>query len=493
MTCTSPSSALLEFASSGVKVRPTKLTYSEDGSEFAFSSVTVTAAAGDHIVDNAEFPEPVILSVGGKRLRRMFVPKEGVSIGNRTASVRVLDVRRMLLADNVNYVNDDLTLGEAIAWFRGRVINDDWAATDPHGVLTDVQPSKALSPTDLGEKSVSHWGQIGMYTDTAWVDSIDQLAREIGIGLLQAVDSRIDILDENGGLFIEDVNLEGTLQIIEDTWAVDSWVDHDGVLRIGPRSTDSDLYEAGEGKNRWNLRTYDIVRNPYPVEAAWVRGGYYRGNPEASVDPTNQSVGTRLWGYATFGEDWDDAMNQQATGGKVVTAQVDTQDRGVLKRQAKRRLLSEVSGTQSGSLTVNPIGSPTSHGDPRDIGVGDNIVVFPGDDDLRCNKALERPTMFAVTRVEHEVKGSDGWTLKIGVSSVPLEPVFTAVVESRFGDLPYTSDVDYAETVDLTAKGKPAERSVGPGLWDFFEKIYDKTQPIERASEDEWTGGEFIK
>lgn len=516
--CGMKAQSRLRFLDSGVEIIPLSVSYTSDGQNYRIARVKVTREAGVHIHENSTMPEPVELWTAGYRLTRLYIPKDSIRLTKDAATIRMMDPRHVLDADDLQYRNEDTTLGEIITEFRDWVMVSKQEAVNPNGIITAVKTPDAL---DLAQQSQSWDSKLDEYVGPMRDDAPDlgrsgqrlrisdtKFARNFRHSALNTVENMTGWLGENGGVDFEGLTVAGALHQIESVFQVSSWVDDNGVLWIGPQESQPELYVAGSGQHTWKLLEYNVTEDAHKTKAVVVKGDYEVRNDTTEgtyMDAPTQSMRIRKFGYATMKPPANVDVYDTPIG--TVTAQeyqsiygeypseyvpqatydfpkwrahenatteirtMNTTDGEALERAARRRLLRTIYDEKAGSVTINPLASDFKAGQPQSLRVGDYLGVIPnGHDD--CMTGSLSPSAFVVNRITHELSPRKGWTMKVGVGAISTVPIISQVhtwemdEEFNFG----TDSEEYYRDVQLDTEGKEWSPRLSDATIEWFSE-----------------------
>lgn len=409
MTCGPVEGITIEIPTTGVEVRPTDIDIREQKRAFARGQFELTEAAGKAIDQNAPEAATVLIKVDNEPTYRMYLPNDAISYetslqNDTVAKLSVLDARQVLRRGSIEKSFGDTTPRDIVDYIIGE-------KDDPDGIIQgyefiDEESSELelnLATTGLAPESIQNF--------------------QISAG--QAVDGFLDIDHFHDETDYAGFNFDGEspLEAMQETmseFAVNWFVDDDGILYIGMDGARSQLTGTVAGDNELALSRYTVTKESKTTNAVNVVGPI---NIDYVKRPPALGGGPRGNGLRTIAD--ARAPSLEGTGISLPEERrIFEQEK--LESVAVAALVQEVMDDYSGSMEVNALASRNMDA-IRALSVGDYIGVDESVE-TRCNQDVITG-LFMVTGVHHLASPQRGWKIRLDVSRIPnMESIETSSV-----------------------------------------------------------------
>lgn len=409
MTCGPVEGISIEVPTTGAEVRPTDIDVREQKRAFARAQFELTEDAGKVIDQNAPEAATVLIKVDNEPTYRMYLPNDAISyetsLENDTiANLSLLDARQVLRRGSIEKSFGDTTPKDIIDY----IISEK---DDPDGVIQDYEfldeqasdLERNLATTGLAPESIQGF----------------EIAASRAVDGFLDIDHFHDETDYSGFNFDGVSPLEAMQEAMEE-FAVNWFVEDDGILYIGMNGTRSQVTGTVAGDNELALSRYTVTKESKTTNAVQVRGPV---NLDYVKRPPMLGGGVKGNGLRTIGE-----AKATALEGSLLIVEEEKRifDPAKMESVATAQLVQEVMDDYSGSMEINALASENMDA-IRALTVGDYIGVGESIE-TRCNQDVISG-LFMVTGIHHRASTRRGWKIRLDVSRVPnLETVETSSV-----------------------------------------------------------------
>lgn len=401
----------IEFKASGIKIRPYEVNINRSfKNEFDSVRCKVTNAAASLVADDGEYREPVHVMYGPHKLYEGYLGSDSVRLGDTLGWIHVQDPLRILQSGTVDEEWTSVSAQELANHAIERV-------DDPHNVISNGDPF-------IGDGNGDTQGQheISWYTDFVLIDGGRPEDKQ---RLENWVRDWIPLTGSDNGRFdFREATPYDVIKEICQAWEVHAFVE-DGRLHLQHALTSFNEFGLGMEEGLFRPVKYNL-----PTNMDNVRGVIAKG---ATV---SESYSQRAANLATPMFDVSGPPKQARgiaefksvdTGAMIVADKSNLEGEDELKEAARRRLLSELIGINSGNVEIDVIASTMDGEWVEKLKPGDVLNVA-----LSHWDCLEvRDGLYEIDRVQHRIDGNRGWNINLGISLAITDRI-SADISTRY-------------------------------------------------------------
>lgn len=435
MTCKPRDSISLYFPNSGIEVAPTESDIRDKRRKYAAGEFRLPRKAGDLVVESVPDGSPVEVRIGGKPARRMLYRGDSLTYertmdGTDVADVMLYDPTRILQKGSITKRFRDVSLRTVVEYIYDQV-------DDRYGVLRGLKFEEPDEADQVREVRGFAGGTEFLLKDTD-IPYAQEGARFIDQAF-ESLNSQLHYETFTGFEFISETPLEALNKTVQE-FAVEYWVDIDGILHIGLSGVGSQVVAVKADSEAIKLSRYAVTTDPDQINSVYLEGTYRF----LEANTNRGSAGANEDGIIAMAE-----VTDPTSSGTQLTGEVE---RGLttlkaLEDAATRQLIQEMTSRANGSIEVNALASEDKEA-LRKLDIGD-IFLIDDSISLRCDDELMTGP-FLVTGIDHKSNDRQGWTISLDVSRIPnlseLEKRSVIYVPSK--NKTYESFEHFAEDFD---------------------------------------------
>jgi hypothetical protein len=404
MTCKIADGITLNFLRSGLVLQSHDLSTRSERGRYAHVKANITRKAGDLVNDSGIVGEPVTLTFGGVAQNRYIYGSESLELSGDEAWLTLYDARKILSYGRISKTFDEVTLEDVAEYI---VDNRD----DPENVITGVRVLDEETASEItqsrAETLIEFWGGENADLSTGFLRYADLAAAFITRVAFRIALTKVD----DGGFDFEDVSPDAALRMVEDEFAVDSWVETDGTLWIGkPEGRPINLHGVPPNieESGYSIADYNITKGVTPVTSVRLEGASSWKKQE------NPWVGPNAKLYP-IAEAW---LPGEEGAAIAPDEKVRLYEPAAVERRAEAMLIEAAKAERNGNIVFNGLASEKQD-ELATMSVGDVLVVAPQIENY-CHQQTEGG-VFVVEEVQHKVNTRQGWRIVAEVAAIPDE------------------------------------------------------------------------
>lgn len=374
---------------SGVRIIPLELDIREDQNKDDYARITMTNTAAQVVQRNYRPKEPVAIEHDGEAIKRMMIPKGGVSVGETSGTVELYDPLILLEEGSIEGEYNKATMRELVNLVYGQVV-------DPQGVITGVRFN-----TDASEVRYQH--PPGKFIPTTF-----------GIDVADTIYELTPFVDGDGWFDFRDDTPRKALAEICQAFGTGMFINTEGTLVIGFPDAEPNAYVTGVDRDfHWNLLDYNIPDYEQPVGKVVVRGATEATDTETALAITAPAASLALSYNDTLEKVTPYASAQFAGGGgRVKTIEYgQSSSLGTLEAVAKNALVRSWRNARSGTIRVSTVANG-SMANISEVKIGDVIQVH-GDQDCGIPTSTLR-----IVGIHHDMSTRGTWNIEFSVTAL---------------------------------------------------------------------------
>jgi hypothetical protein len=420
MPCAVPGGITISAPASDIEVEITELDLRSKARHYSYARAKLSETAGK-VLAKARWREPMFVKVDGTRVRRLWVPEDGITFHENLeeetyAEAELIDPRKVLATGTFDKSYESFTI-------RGVVEDILEAKEDPEGVITGVE---YVNAEDAREGGVSPLGQITGATAGTTRETPDGLISSPRVFLGGLIDKAPGLGDYNNAITFNDMTPLGAMEKLMSVAELSWHIRQDGTLHVGPDSSYGQVIGVADGESNLAVSRYSVVTSANIVDTINLQGPFQVGTL-----PGNEKRRTYLIAEATT-SDFDGSTEFVETPNYAESPRE-------LERTAVRTLQRMAMQDADGSIEFNGMASQEKVTLAR-TQPHDRVVVDSGVGG-RCAGDVATGT-FVIESVQHRISATQGWEATLQVSRLPPADTITttsvywdAITDTRYDTL----------------------------------------------------------
>ena len=418
MTCGLYGGIEVEFLKSGLTVTPYEVNTRSGERKFSYTKVDIRREDGEAITEVAKEYEPVLLTFDGTVQDRYMFHPEAVTLTNDSATLTLYDGEKILDRGTVNKHFQNTELRDVMDF----IVNE---RQDPNDVIKGIRhPTEAVQDVEVENK-----GRLGL---GGWFGG--------------AADVITDVAEVFGNPEFSDTSIKfkkmtpfAALKKTASSFALQTWVDHEGYLHYGMKGTDPKSYTIGSNEEELKLKEYNVSVGSGKLAQIVLRGRYEyitntpRGGPKQRTSPNVYSYG-KAWLVDDNGNKLD-GQTLEPDEEVAATSPEEVED------MARRRLTQHYMDRKNGNIILNA-GASSDKAGITAMSVGD-MVLASAEIQEHCKRKVDTG-IFMVQSIQHQLDNRRGWLVTLGVSGLPASDIDSeSWLENPENDQQWDSVDDY--------------------------------------------------
>ncbi|PSP56361.1 hypothetical protein BRC82_02385 [Halobacteriales archaeon QS_1_67_19] len=420
MTCKDTNNIHIRFPRIGLEIRPYTVDFRIDRTEFDYLNAKFSKEVGDYLEpytqnENAALrpPQPAEVVMDGEVSHWLYFRPQWVTYGETNCWIELHDPQKHLEYSVVDYKTDGLTVEEVY-----RKIIDEANTNDIiNGIEFDI-PENAES--HVPEETLSGPGGMPLMGPFMEPESFLDAGNRV-VDLWRDYDEEPDyrpsqkITESKYKFDLRNKNALESIHTINNELGLESWMTHEGILKVGRQIVDHTTHVASSNDSRvWRYSDVELMPPSTPIRMVVVNGGMIDAPNDTKEEDRLESVAEFLWPTTDHEDDLiaqGVAQRPDVLDGKIVSIDAPELSRDALEARAYQVLASEMMNNNSGTVEINPDTSGTEITDWRNVNVGDFLQLIPAEDE-EC-KDIDRQVVL-ISGIRHNVDGGS-WNIKLNI------------------------------------------------------------------------------
>lgn len=416
MTCKDTNNIRIRFPRIGLELRPYTVDFRIDKTQFNYFDAKFSKEVGDYLepyTQNEDAalrrPQPVEVIMDDVVSHWMYFRPQYVTYGQTNCWIELHDPQKHLQYDVVDYKIDGMTVEDMYRKVIDEANTNDIIKGVEFSIPEDAETYiKHETSTPLGHPNPNKESLLSRaYDDLAniWRDYDEEPDKAPTAPILKT-EFVFDLTNKNA--------LEA-LYYINKNVGLQSWLSHDGILKIGREVAEASHHVASATDSRvWRYSDVSLTPPGTPIKMAVVNGGMIDAPNSTKEENAVESVLEFINPLDAHDEDLvaqGVAQRPDVLDGKIVSIDEPELGRDALESRAYQVLANEMTDNNSGTVEINPDASGLGISDWRNVKVGDFLQLIPAEGD-DC-KDIERQVVL-ISGIRHRVDGGS-WKIKLNI------------------------------------------------------------------------------
>lgn len=419
MTCKDQKNITIRFPRTGLEIRPYTVDLRVDEQKFDYLDAKFSKEVGEYLKQFTEDegealrpPQPAEVVMDDEVAHWLFFRPEWVTYGETNCWIELHDPQKHLEFSVVDYNTDGLSAEDM---YR-RILNEANTSDIIKGIEFEIPEG---TTSNIGKENLIE-GPMGM----PLISSTTETAVDVLAGVrswTKDYDKEKDyrpsqkITESNYKFDIQNKNALEAIYFLNNELGLQSWLNHEGILKVGLRMVDYNHHVAAPDDRRvWKYSDVELTPPTTPIRMAVVNGGMIDAPNSTKEEKALESSVEFLNPTDSHEQDLIPqgvAQRPDVLDGKIVSIDEPNLARDALEARAYQVLANEMTNNNSGSIEIQPDFSGTTVSDWRNVKVGDFITMVPSEDD-DCRDIQKQECL--ISGVRHKIDGGS-WKIKLNI------------------------------------------------------------------------------